>query len=121
MVVILLWQHYKGSDGMGVSPLLMNGIVGRTQDYSTIKQNEDNKYLVDQLNAHTQFEHKVNQHISTVREADDTENRNKKFDAKEKGDGQYSGDGGNKRKNQESMKQSDKVIIKNKGGFDIKI
>ncbi len=56
--------------------------------------------------------------LSRVREADDANNDQRKFDSSEKGDNEYAGDGGRNRKKKE---QDGRVLIKNKGGFDISI
>lgn len=92
--------------------------ITRTQDYTTIKQNEDNKGLVDQSNIGQQVQKESEQHIREVRSSDNADWHNKKFDAREKGDNEYSGDGGSRRKQQEKKEQ---VVIKGRGGFDIKV
>ncbi len=87
---------------MAIGSISLQGQVTRAQDFSTIKQNEDNKVMVDQGNFQSHFNKEVKQNLSRVHQSDDTENPNKKYDAKEKGNGQYSGDGGKNRKKQEN-------------------
>lgn len=106
---------------MGISPLEMNGMVGRTLDYSTMKQNDDNKGFITNANMHTQVEQKAEKNVNTVRQGDNTEMKKHPFDAKEKGNGEYYGDGGNQRKEKKKEKTDGKVIQKQMGGFDIKI
>lgn len=104
---------------MAISPLLFNGTVTRMQDVSTMKQNEDMKGMVDQSNFQTTFNKQIDTKMNRVHKSDDAENRQKKFDAKNKGDNEYSGDGGKQR--QGNNKDEGKVICKTQGGFDIKI
>ena len=49
-----------------------------------------------------------------------TENEGKNFDAREKGNGHYAGDGGRNRRKEEKEKDG-KVVLKGRGGFDMKI
>ncbi len=90
----------------------------RSQDYTAIKQNEDNKGLVEQTHIGQQVKKETEQRSKEVHSSDNTEWHNKKFDAKEKGSNEYSGNGGNKRKRQE---QKEQVIVKGHQGFDMKI
>ena len=105
---------------MALGSISLQGQITRAQDFSTIKQNEDNKVMVDQGNFQTHFNKEVNQNMNRVRQSDSAENQGKKYDAKEKGGGQYSGDGGKQRKHGE---QTESVQLKGqiKQGFDIKI
>ena len=41
---------------MSIRPVEFHGIVQRSQDVSTLKQNEDNKPMLQQQNVQTQFE-----------------------------------------------------------------
>lgn len=104
---------------MTISRLELQGQVARAQDFTTIKQNEDNKGVVDQSNFQNQLNQNIDQHLRQVRRGDETEYQNKKFDAKEKGNGSYEGNGGQNRRKKEET--DGKVIRKGQGGFDIKI
>ncbi len=108
---------------MSISRIELQGQITRAQDYTTIKHNEDNKGIVDQNNFQSQFNKAVDNRMSQVHKGENTEKQNKRFDAKEKGDGQYSGDGGKNRKkgNQMDDNSDGKVTIKNINRFDIKI
>ncbi len=106
---------------MGVSPIVMNGMVGRTQDFSAIKQNEDNKANLDSANMHHKVEQKIERNVNTVQKQDDTDKSSWKFDAKEKGNGEYTGDGGSHRKQKQEEPSDGKVVIKSQSSFDIKI
>ena len=92
--------------------------ISRAQDYTTIKHNEDNKVGVDQANFSDQFQKNTEQNIREVHSSDDTQWHEKKPDAREKGNGQYSGDGGSRRKKKQVQ---DRVVVKGRGGFDMKI
>lgn len=90
----------------------------RTQDYTTIKQNQDNKPMLDQANFGQQMEKQTNELTHKVGNSDETRWHEQKPDAREKGKNEYTGDGGRKRKKEE---QSERVIVKGHGGFDMKI
>ena len=92
--------------------------ISRAQDYTTIKHNEDNKVVVDQANFSDQFQKNTEQNIREVHSSDDTQWHEKKPDAREKGNGQYRGDGGSRRKKKQVQ---DRVVVKGRGGFDMKI
>lgn len=105
---------------MTISRVALQGQVTRAQDFTTIKQNEDNKGMVDQTNFQRQFDQTVDNRLRQVNQSNRTENEGKRFDAKEKGGGSYDGDGGQKRKKEEKEKDG-KVLIKGRSSFDIKI
>lgn len=92
--------------------------ITRTQDYTTIKQNEDNKSLVQQSNIGQEIKKDTEQKAREVRKGDNPEWQNKKFDAKEKGSNEYSGNGGRKQQQKEQIEQ---VVVKKHQGFDMKI
>ena len=91
----------------------------RTQEYTTIKQQEDNKGFVNQTNIGQQLEKKTEQLAREVNSSDHAQWQNKKFDSREKGSNEYSGDGGKKRREQKDKQEQ--VVIKGHQGFDMKI
>ncbi len=91
--------------------------ISRAQDYSTMKQNEDNKPIADQMNGQFQVQKNERQMTREVRGSSNTQLQEKKPDAREKGNGEYYGDGGRQRKQQ----PKEKMVVKGKGGFDIKV
>lgn len=105
---------------MTISRVELQGQVTRAQDFTTIKHNEDNKTMVDQTNIQRQFDQNVDTRLRQVNQSDQAENQQKRFDAKEKGNGTYSGDGGRRRKKEEKQEDG-KVVLKGRGGFDMKI
>lgn len=92
--------------------------IARTQDYSTIKQNEDNKGQLMQSNISQHIQKDTQQRAQEVRSSDDAEWQNKRFDARDKGSNGYEGDGGRRRKKQSGAGQA---AAKGRGGFDMKI
>ncbi|WP_342759694.1 hypothetical protein [Kineothrix sedimenti] len=108
---------------MSISRIELQGQITRAQDYTTIKHNEDNKGMVDQSNFQKHFSKVVDDRMTQVHQGENTEKQNKRFDAKDKGNGEYSGDGGQHRKKDEEKKggPDGKVMIKNMSRFDIKI
>ena len=84
---------------MTISRVALQGQVTRAQDFTTIKQNEDNKGMVDQTNFQRQFDQRVDNRLRQVNQGDRAENEGKRFDAKEKAAGAMKGTAaGNARK-----------------------
>lgn len=106
---------------MAITPLEQYGTIGRTQDYSIIKQQEDTKVSTEQANIQLQVEKKADEKLNQVRSGDNAELNEKKFDAKEKGSNQYAGDGGKGRKKTAGQFEDGKVILKSTRSFDMKI
>lgn len=52
---------------MTISRIELQGQITRAQDFTTIKQNEDNKGMVDQTNFQNQFHQNIDQHLHQVR------------------------------------------------------
>lgn len=101
---------------MAVNPIDIAAVT-RSQDYSIIKHNEDHK-TVDQQSALVQQTQKDNRQRATeVVRQEQAEWHEKGFDAREKGDNEYRGDGGKKRKKE----KREQVIVNGHKGFDIKI
>lgn len=92
--------------------------ITRAQDYTTIKHNEDNKGFTDQTNIGQHIQKDVEQRPREVRSSDNTDWHSRQFDAKDKGDNEYSGDGGRRNKREEKKEQ---VIVNGRKSFDIKI
>ena len=109
---------------MAIGHVELNNAMTRIQDYTTIKHNEDQKGSVQQSQFQNQFTKELNKDIKQVIKSDQTEyqNRseyqNKKFDAKEKGSNQYTGDGGKNRKQEKDQKGKKEIKF---SGFDVKI
>lgn len=91
--------------------------IARTQDFSTLKHFEDNKAAMAQMSMHQQSGKEIQNRAKQVVNTEETQWQNKRFDAKEKGDNEYAGDGGKKRRE----KQTERVVKKGQRGFDVKI
>ena len=94
--------------------------ISRAQDYTTIKHNEDAKGFVDQTNLGQQANKTAEQRAPTVVNSQNPEWQNKRQDAREKGANEYFGDGGQKR-NKDKKEETDRVVVKGRGSFDMKI
>lgn len=92
--------------------------IARSQDYSNIRHNETTKVMTDQSNLIAREQKDNRQRAKQVREGENPEWHNRRFDAKEKGSNQYSGDGGQGR---EKFASRERVIRKGQSSFDIKI
>ena len=92
--------------------------ISRAQDFSIIKQNEDNKVMVDQSNFSTQMQKHTEQQTRQVQSGDETQWQEHRPDAKEKGNGNYAGDGGRRRK---KAQPTEKMVVKGRSSFDMKI
>jgi len=104
---------------MSIRPVEFSGVVQRSQDVSTVKQQEDNKSMLQQQNVQTQFSKETVHHMRQVTHANDSDNAQKKFYAREKGSNEYEDRRNRKKKAEE--KNSGKVSVKTTGGFDMKI
>ncbi len=92
--------------------------ISRAQDLTPIKQNEDNKNFVNQTHIGQQMQKDTAQKANQVRSSDNADWHTKKFDAREKCDNEYEGDGGKKRK---QSKKQEQVVVKGRQSFDMKI
>lgn len=92
--------------------------ISRAHDYTTIKHNEDNKVNVDQANFSQQFQKTTEQNVRGVPQSDSAQWHENRPDAKEKGNGKYSGDGGSRRKRQPAQGGAQ---AKSRSGFDMKV
>lgn len=106
---------------MAIGLVELQGSVQRLQDYAQIKHNDDNKGLVMQSQLTKDAQKTAEDKAYTVRRGDDVNNSGKRFDAKDKGGNEYTGDGGRNRKNS-NQTQDGKVVIKGTGStLDIRI
>ncbi len=95
------------------------GTIARSQDYTTLKQNEDNKGISQQSNLVQEMHREADNRTRQVVQSDNVDWQKKKFDSKEKGSNSYAGDGGRNRKKQAPADGC--VVCKDKKSFDIKI
>lgn len=93
--------------------------VTRQQDYTAIKHQEDTKGIVNQIQLGEQAQKNEDKKAKNVNEADDANWNNARHDAREKGKNEYQGDGG--RDKDGPKKKHERVVVKGRQGFDIKI
>ena len=93
----------------------------RTQDYTAMKQNEDNKGAFQQMTLGQESRMKTEQRTREVHTSDNADWYTGQYDAKEKGKNEYSGNGGKKRKNKDGGEDGTVVRGQQHQGFDIKI
>lgn len=104
---------------MTIRPVDLNGMVQRSQDVSTLKQQEDAKPMVDQQNIQVHFGKQEEQKLKQVVHADDSKEPEYRYDAKEKGNSQYEQQkNGKKKKDKKDSQTKTKGMS---GGFDIRI
>lgn len=108
---------------MTIRPVVLNGMVQRTQDIGNIKQQEDNKPVVQQHNIEIQQQKQEDRLTHQVQQPDQKENDGYRYDAREKGNNSYEGNQNKKKKKQKQEPESDgKVLLKgHSSGFDVKI
>ncbi|MBQ7077423.1 MAG: hypothetical protein IJM91_04775 [Lachnospiraceae bacterium] len=105
---------------MSISPVNFNGMMQRSQDVSTVKQNEDNRPVVEQQQIGRVEEKKIEEKMHKVNDSDKKDETSTKHDAREEGRNKYMASGNKKNKANEPK---DKVTKKNapSSGFDIRI
>lgn len=91
--------------------------ISRSQDYTAIKHNEDNKGFVDQANISQEVQKTTQQRIREVHQGDNAQWHQKNPDAKEKGNSEYQGDGGRRRRQNARGQEGER----GRGGFDMKV
>lgn len=105
---------------MTISRVELQGQITRAQDFTNIKHNEDTRGMVEQNQIAKNESAAAELKFHHVNDSEHTENRQRRFDAKEEGSNQYQGDGGRNRKNKQEP--DGKVFLKTpQHGFDLKI
>lgn len=102
-----------------ISPLEMNGIVTRTQDYSTMKINEDNHAQVGQNVITDLQDQKYEENAIFVQTSDNSDRPDTRHDARDKSKNEYV----DTRRRDKKKKLDEEGIVVNKtySGFDMKI
>lgn len=101
-------------------PVEFCSVIQRTQDVSTLKQNEEQRPLVEQQNITSTIQKEaVTKHEQVVKK-DKNQMGDEKYDAREKGKGQYYS---NRKGNNNTEKNNDegRVELKSHTSFDIRI
>jgi len=106
---------------MAISPILNNAMIQRTDDVGVIKHQQDTKPAVEQQNAMTQVNKKVEETRHQVVNKNDADKADTHADAREEGKNKYFFRKKETKKNV-SQPSEDRVIKKTMGGsFDIKV
>ena len=106
---------------MAINPIMENAVIQRTQDMSIMKHNVDHKGDVDQGHIQQGLQQTEEKKSTQVIKKDDAQMAENRFDSNGHHGSNYQGDGGKKRKDKEEQNETGRVIVKNSGGFDIKI
>lgn len=107
---------------MAINPLLVSGMIQRTDDIGVIKHQQDVRPAVEQQNAMTQVEKKTEAQHRQVITKDDTSKPDTHADAREKGQNSYFFRKKGMQGKKEESSSEDRVVKKNAGtSFDIKI
>ena len=105
---------------MSIRPIDLNGMIQRTQDVGTIKQQDDARPVVNQQNIQVTVAKEEQKIAQEVNKKDNAEDGHGKFDAKDKGNSEYSQNPKHRKK--QEPEPDGKVVVKGmSGGFDIKI
>lgn len=99
-------------ESMAISSFEINGMMGRTQDFSVIKHQEDNKASVAQSVFQNQSDKQVQNKAQSVQSSQKSETNQQKKDAREKGSNEYAGDGGSRRRNANGNMPVDGKVVK---------
>ena len=108
---------------MAIRPVEVQGVVQRSQDIGQIKQNQDQKPLVDQSNIQVQMNRETERNMRQVPKFDNSDKKENRYDAKEKGNGAYFGQKGKKRQRKDEEDDDEgSVVLKSihRGSFDMK-
>lgn len=91
----------------------MQGQILRTQDYSTLKHQDDTKAEVTQANIQQTRQVEENRQLTRVSSSQRSDTKQDNSDASNKGSNEYSGDGGSRRREAREKRSEDgKVFIK---------
>lgn len=106
---------------MAIGFVEMQGQITRAQDFTSIKHNEDTRPMVEQANFSEQMTKQIERQVNRVNEGKQPEYQERKFDAKDRGDSEYSGDGGKSRKKKLMQNPDGKVVMKKADNFDFSV
>lgn len=107
---------------MSITPIGLHAMIQRTNDVGIVKQNEDNKPVVEQQGIQTQQVKQEHDLTHKVAETEKKDNANYRYDAKEKGKGSYKRQEQKKKNEQNDEENIGKVRLKGQTNrFDVKI
>ena len=110
---------------MSITPLEMYTMIPKSQEAVTVRHGEQVRENAQQAGMMQQAEQKSDADSMRTVAATETENPDYRYDAKEGGNGQYSGNGGhNGHKDQKEHSEKEKGIVNmtdHPGGIDFRI
>ncbi len=101
-----------------INPIEFSGMIQRTQDVSIIKQNEDVKPQFEHMSVKQRSEQEAIDKHEHVTKQDNADKKKNKYDAKEKGNNEYYGNG---RKNKKKEEEEGTVIKRGSSSFDVQV
>lgn len=102
-----------------ITPIETNGMMLRTQDFSVLRQNEENHLSNQHIQIQNSIDKSGEENARSVQKKDDSNGAGTRHDAKEEGRNKYV--------NMRKVKKADDplkegvVVAKGKGGFDLSI
>ena len=102
-----------------ISPIENNGMVMRMQDFSSIRQNEENVSVNQHMQIQDTLDKTDDANAHTVREQSDSDGADTRHDAREEGRNKYFDN--RKKKGQNSVPLEGRMVAKGRGGFDITV
>ncbi|WP_147289869.1 hypothetical protein [Anaerosacchariphilus polymeriproducens] len=107
-----------------IRPVDMNGMISRSQDVTTFKQNQDNKGIIDQNNFQQEFKKEIQHHMKKVNDPEKGQEEYK-YGEKKEGNGAAHSKNYNKKKEDKKEDKKDnkkeRVSLKGNSSFDIRI
>lgn len=108
---------------MAIRPVEVQGVVQRSHDIGQLKQNQDEKPLVEHNNIQTRMHHEVEHNARQVTKFENADKKESRYDAKEKGNGTYYDQRKKRQRKQQADEEEGTVLLKriHHGSFDVKI
>lgn len=104
-----------------ITPIEMYTMVPKSQEASIQHHAENIKQVQQQQNGMQQIENQARQNTQQTVRAANADNPEYRYDAKEQGNGSYSGGGQKKKEEKKDEKQTEKKPSKITSGFDVRI
>ena len=102
-----------------ISPIENNGMVLRMQDFSQVRQNEENVSVNQHVVIQEDLDKTEESNAHSVVKKDNADGTGTDHDARQEGRNKYTDN--RKKKNAGSVPSSGRMVAKGQGGFDISI
>jgi len=106
---------------MAIGQIELRGMDLRTQDFSIVKHNEDNKPMHDQQVISGDLQQTSETRGRSVVHSESKSDVNAEGDGRSSSGNQYAGDGGAQRNHAKRQNPDGRVFLKQSAGFDLKI